>query len=167
MRIIKLALLSFTILFLLVTGISLFVPSHVRISKAINVKANNDTIMAQLADATQWKNWYPGMDSAKPFYVEGKIKGAVLNEQTHSYIVITQQTKDEVQAELVTSKIRPVINVWKTIHYTVSDSTTVQWYMEFNLRWYPWEKFASLLFENSYGQQMEQGLTNLKAKLEK
>jgi len=40
---------------------------------------------------------------------------------------------------------------------------TVQWRMDFKLRWYPWEKFASLLFEKQYGTQMEEGLNRLKA----
>jgi hypothetical protein len=39
--------------------------------------------------------------------------------------------------------------------------------MQFKLRWYPWEKFASLLFEKQYGTQMEAGLNKLKAYLEK
>jgi len=38
----------------------------------------------------------------------------------------------------------------------------VQWWMDFKLRWYPWEKFSSLFFENIYGAQMEKGLDNLK-----
>jgi hypothetical protein len=34
--------------------------------------------------------------------------------------------------------------------------------MDFRLRWYPWEKFSSLLFEKQYGTQMEAGLESLK-----
>jgi hypothetical protein len=34
--------------------------------------------------------------------------------------------------------------------------------MDFRLRWYPWEKFSSLLFEKSYGLTMEKGLNNIK-----
>ena len=59
------------------------------------------------------------------------------------------------------------MNGWKFISHAGSDSATLQWYIDFNLRWYPWEKFASLLFEKSYGAQMEQGLSNLKKIVEK
>jgi hypothetical protein len=38
--------------------------------------------------------------------------------------------------------------------------------MDFHLRWYPWEKFASLLLEKSYGPRMEQGLATLKRLVE-
>jgi hypothetical protein len=34
--------------------------------------------------------------------------------------------------------------------------------MDFKLRWYPWEKFSSLLLEKRYGPVMEQGLAKLK-----
>jgi hypothetical protein len=34
--------------------------------------------------------------------------------------------------------------------------------MDFKLRWYPWEKFKSLFFENIYGAHLERGLGNLK-----
>ena len=72
---------------------------------------------------------------------------------------------DERIAEMKSSR-RSILNGWKCISHAGSDSTTLQWYMDFHLRWYPWEKFASLLFEQSYGPKMEQGLGNLKKILE-
>jgi hypothetical protein len=57
---------------------------------------------------------------------------------------------------------RPIISGFKIIRHQQGDSATLQWYMDFELRWYPWEKFRSLFYENIYGLQMEQGLLNLK-----
>jgi len=62
---------------------------------------------------------------------------------------------------MVTEKGKPVISGFKTIRHP-GDSLTLQWYMDFKLKWYPWEKFRSLFYENIYGVQMEQGLHNLK-----
>jgi hypothetical protein len=168
-RIIKLALLSIIFLFLLIAGISLFIPSHIRISKAINLKAEEDSIMGQINDPSKWKNWYPGLDTAKLLYVAGKVKGVVIDDKdpSHSvYIIIDEEKENEVIAQFIPKKMRPVVNGWKTISYSNSDSVTLQWYMDFHLRWYPWEKFASLLLEKSYGVKMEQGLTNLKKIIE-
>lgn len=170
MRIIKLGLISFIFFGLLITGISLFFPSHIRISKAINVKAHPDSVLAPVKDAARWNSWYPGIDSAKPLYVEGKIKGLVFDDSNPTkpvYIVVTEEKKDEITAQFISPKLRPVINGWKMTTYTSSDSITLQWYMDFSLHWYPWEKFSSLMFEKSYGSRMEQGLTRLKALLEK
>ena len=57
MRIIKLAIISFIFFALLITGISLFFPSHIRISKAIDIRTGKEEVMAQVADAANWKNW--------------------------------------------------------------------------------------------------------------
>ena len=63
MQIIKLGLISAVVFALLITGISLFFPSHVRVSKALDISADKATIMAQLKDTANWKSWYPGIDS--------------------------------------------------------------------------------------------------------
>ena len=165
MRFIKLALLSFIILFLLITGISLLIPSHVRISKAINIRADKDSIMAQIRNPVRWKSWYPGIDTTKLLYKAGEVKGVILDDKDtlHPvYLEITKELPDEITAQFITSKMRPVVNGWKTIMYSTTDSVTVQWYMDFHLRWYPWEKFRSLLLEGAYGLKMEKGLTNLR-----
>jgi hypothetical protein len=157
-------------LFLLITGISLFIPSHIRISKAINVKATKDAVIREISDAANWKNWYPGLDSTKPLYVNGKMRGVVFNKSDAKnlvYIKIYKESENEITAQYVNKNRRPVINGWKIISYPSSDSLTIQWYVDFHLRWYPWEKFRSLLFEKIYGSQMEQGLNNLKVLVEK
>lgn len=169
MRLIKLALLSFIFLFLLVTGISLFVPSHVIISRAINIGADRDSIMAQIKDAAKWKNWHPGLDSAQLLVVNGKVEGVVLDASDIKRpvtIFITRTDTNEVTAQFWPKKMRPVTNTWRTITYPDKDSVTVQWSMDFHLRWYPWEKFGSLMLEKSHGAKMEQGLTSLKKLLQ-
>ena len=63
MRIIKLGIISIIVFAFLITGISLFFPSHVRISKAVDIETNKDSLRAQLTDLSNWKNWYPGADT--------------------------------------------------------------------------------------------------------
>lgn len=121
--------------------------------------------MAQIKDAARWKNWQPGLDTAKLLYAEGTVKGVILDDKdpvNPVYIILDKTDTNEVTAQFITSTMKPVVNGWKMITYPNTDSVTVQWYMDFHLRWYPWEKFGSLLFEKSYGARMEQGLTNLK-----
>lgn len=45
--------------------------------------------------------------------------------------------------------------------------TVVQWYFDFTFKWYPWEKFSSIIYDKQLGPQMEQSLLNLKRLLEK
>ncbi|MBN8876075.1 MAG: SRPBCC family protein [Sphingobacteriales bacterium] len=165
MRGLKLIILSFVFLFTVVWLISLLIPSRVRISRAVNIHANKDSILSMVKDPMHWKEWYPGLDSSKPLYVEGRLKGAILSDkdpQHPVYLELEKETADEVTALFVGGRIKPVVNTWKTISYAHSDSLTLQWYMDFQLRWYPWEKFASLLLEKSYGPPMEKGLSDIK-----
>ena len=144
MRIIKLGLISVIAFAILVTIFSLFFPSKVRISKAIDINANAETVLQQLKDTTNWKNWYPGADSA-----------GVLPH-------ITSITDSSVTANSNLQNGRKGITGWNIYGSSVPNTVTVQWYMDFKLRWYPWEKFSGMLFEKRYGPMMEKGLENLK-----
>lgn len=167
MRLIKLAILSIIFFALLITGISLFFPSHIRISKAINIAAGRETILGEVNDISKWKNWYPGFDTLtlqSPVRKEGRVVTAV---SAGIPIAITASVPGEVKASFRPGKKKTVYSGWRTVNYQHTDSTTVQWYMDFHLNWYPWEKFSSLLLEKNYGPLMEKGLENLKALLEK
>lgn len=165
MKGIKLAVISFVFLFTVVWLISLLIPSRVRISRAINIHASQDSIIGMIKNPLRWKEWYPGLDSAKPLYIDGKMRGMIMNDKDPKqpvYLQLEKESADEVTAQFVGGRIRPVTNTWKTISYQHSDSLTLQWYMDFQLRWYPWEKFASLLLEKSYGPPMQKGLSTIK-----
>ncbi|HJS54461.1 MAG TPA: hypothetical protein VJ765_07960, partial [Chitinophagaceae bacterium] len=77
-------------------------------------------------------------------------------------INVVEKKDEEIVTEMATDGGRPIRSGLKLIRHQPGDSATLQWFMDFKLRWYPWEKFRSLFFENIYGVQMEQGLANLK-----
>ena len=160
MRIIKLGILSFVILFLLVTIISLFIPGKIRISKATNIAADDKIVYAYLEDLPKWKQWHPSLKNIpeNEFHVL-KDSGISIRGTT---ISIVERKNEELVTEMRTENGRPIISGFKIIRHQQGDSATLQWYMDFKLRWYPWEKFKSLFYENIYGVQMEKGLANLK-----
>ena len=166
MRFIRLLIISFIVLFLIVTGISLLIPSHVRLSKAIDIKASRDAILTQLNDPAQWRHWYPRLDSAQLFYEAGQVNGVSLNDRAGTLIVLTRQSPQEVVTEFKGHKMKQLVSGWNIIPAADSTIVTVQWYMDFSLRWYPWEKFSSLVLEKTYGPVMEQGLARLKKLVE-
>ena len=166
MRIIKLGFISLIVFALLITGFSLFFPSNIRISKAIDINASNDSVLNQLSDAANWKKWYPGADTMELLIAGGKVKGLLL-DSLQGIISISGITDSSVIAATSGPGIREAITGWNIYQYAVPNTVTVQWYMDFHLRWYPWEKFSSLLLEKRYGPVMEKGLSNLKALLEK
>jgi hypothetical protein len=154
-RLIKLALISIFLLFVVVTAISLLIPSQIRISKAINIYSSHDSIFALIRDTTKWKLWHPAFipnDSASAFPA--------------IHIVHKSESDSEIVMHLQQSGKPEVINGWKLYQYSHVDSLTLQWYMDFHLKWYPWQKFGSMLYEKTYGTMMEEGLENIKKQVE-
>lgn len=169
MKIIRFVLVSILSLFFIITGISLFIPSHVRISRAANMKAESSVVLKEIGDLNHWKNWYPGFDTLTIIPVaekDGNLAEARIASTTTS-VKITEKKTGEVIAQFYTGNGKSVTSGWKTITYSTNDSLTVQWYLDFSLRWYPWEKFLSLTYDKIYGQQMEQGLIRLKKNVER
>ncbi len=164
MKLLKLAIISFLFFFLLITGISLFIPSSVRISRAAEISAPKEKVMEQIAHAENWKNWYPGADSLQLLMIAGEPKGVIAVNDSMQGLQITEVNDSTVIAINVGRGSKENHTGWKVM--AGGSSTSVQWYMDFKLHWYPWEKFASLLFDKQYGTPMEMGLNQLKKKLE-
>ncbi|HMK26667.1 MAG TPA: hypothetical protein VK483_11625 [Chitinophagaceae bacterium] len=176
MRVIKLGIISVIVFSILITGISLFFPSHVRISKAINIYAKKDSVLAEVKDARRWKKWYPGFElTADSSFSADGVMIDYTDPLKATYIIINRPKSDGDSVIAATVNKGQLGNdiTWNCISYPDSNMNertelvTLQWYMDFHLRWYPWEKFSSLLLEKRYGAMMEQGLTRLKARLEK
>lgn len=164
MKLIKLAFISLLVFFILATLISLFIPSHLRISKAVNIAADKDSIYSYVSNTRQWPDWYPVLSESGtgPEFVGNdsiQIKGTGIR--------IIDRQAGQILATMRSESGRGLETGWKFMHIAQQDSVTVQWFMDFNLSWYPWDKFSSLFYESLYGVQMEKGLARLKELSEK
>jgi hypothetical protein len=162
-KLVKLGIISFVIFFLLITAMSLFIPSTVRISRAVLINSNKQELMTHISDPAMWKAWIPGMDTAQPFYEDGQVKGMLLNRDKLKYLRIREVKDNEVIADY--AGLQQSISTGWVLH-PEQGIVSIQWYMDFKLKWYPWEKFASLLFEKRYGSRLETGLERLKKIIE-
>lgn len=152
MRLIKLAVVSFVVLFAIITAMSLLIPSHVRISRAVNFKSGTP-VFKLITDQSQWRRWHPAFQSPQI--------DSLLSE--HRIRIETVSATDTLIAmNWLQAGKAPVLNSWELHSLAASDSVALQWYMDFHLKWYPWQKFGSLLYEKTYGSLMEQGLQNIK-----
>lgn len=161
MRIIKLAFISLIFFVVVITILSLFIPSHIRISRNVRIDNSKEIVMPLLNDPVKWRTWYPGAATDSFVYANDKIIGIILNETKKQYLTIKEIKEDQVET-IYGDHNPPITSVWRIIPERDSGKVTVQWYMDFKLHWYPWEKFSSLLYDKSYGTQMEIGLSGLK-----
>jgi len=83
-----------------------------------------------------------------------KIQAVVVSEND-SVLVIRWEQENK----------KPLNMGWQLFPSTGINSATLQWYMDFQLSWYPWEKIGSLFYESNYGAMMEQGLLNIKKEI--
>lgn len=166
MRVIKLAVLSFIFLFLLVTIISLFIPSTIHISRATDISCTKNEVKSLLTDPLKWKEWYPGGDTLDILYIAGIPDGIILDSAYG--LCIGEVTDSVVNLVEVGRLARTDVKMGlKILSGNDENKVILQWYMDFKLKWYPWEKFKSLFLENIYGPHLEQGLANLKTVCER
>jgi hypothetical protein len=155
-RIIKLAILSFIFLFIVLTGITLLIPSDIRLSKVVNIKAPKDSIFHLIKNKEEWARWHPSFrNNNQPGHTPANVKATVVSE-TDSLLTIQWQTGNS----------KPINNNWQLHQMGEENDYTLQWFINFHSSWYPWQKLKTLFYENNYGKMMEEGLKNLKAAAE-
>lgn len=152
MKLVRFAIISIIVLFLIITGVTSLIPSKIRISKAINLPNKPGAVLAILKDDARWIEWHPA-------FINDSIRKAA------GLKVEFQAESDSVVEANVFQNGRPIHNGWQVYRSAAADSLTLQWFMDFALKWYPWEKFGSLFYENTYGVMMQQGLENLKTRI--
>lgn len=162
MRLVKLGLISAVVMFLLVLLLSLLIPSHSLVSRAITINRPFDSVKVQVADLRNWQYW-----------------NALLKDSSLGVVQFSERniSTDRMKIELIAVDSTAVITQWKregqepvqaTMSLTAAgNSTILQWYFDFHLKWYPWEKFGSIVFDKELGPPMEASLDQLKKIAEK
>ncbi|OQP54641.1 hypothetical protein A4H97_22010 [Niastella yeongjuensis] len=163
MRIVKLAIISAVVLFLVTYLFSLIIPSQIRISRAMNIAVPGDSLRAWVTDLRQWKEWNEltnNPDLTNQQYTEK----AFSSDQLH--VTSLPSNGDTLYTAWKQQKNAQVLASGFTWQGT-ADQLVIQWYFDVKLRWYPWEKFGSIVFDKQLGPPMEKSLGNLKKLLEK
>lgn len=144
MRVVKLGIISIIVFALLMYLMSLLLPSQVRISRAINITAKAEEIYPYVARASRWKSWNTITTDSINISVLKLEPGLIQTNWNY--------------------KNRNIISSFRLEES--SGITVVQWYFDFDLNWYPWEKFGSITFDRQFGGPMEASLNNLKNLIE-
>ena len=144
------------ILFGIVTGISLIIPSHIRLTKVITIRPEKDSIFSLLKNKHEWVRWHPSFINGAQYEMLLRINVKVVSENDS---LLSMQWQQEGKKTLNMG--------WQLMRSNNMDPATLQWFMNCKTSWYPWEKFGSLFYEINYGAMMEQGLVNIKKQIEK
>ena len=157
----SLVIFSLVILFLF----ALF-PSEVDVSRVVPINGTREKIQRDIADLRRWGSW-------NELYREGLKYG----EPGNIPLIADSNKirKGSFEINVVRNVPDTVVTAWRRGErffegvYTLSgtgNQVVVYWALHFRVRWYPWEKLASMFYDKQLGPAMEQSLLNLKGQVE-
>ncbi|HEX5027040.1 MAG TPA: hypothetical protein VFV68_17285 [Agriterribacter sp.] len=169
MRLLKQIVFSLVAFSLILLFISLLLPSRIRVSKSILTHVSKERVMSSLLNVDDWKNWNPILQDSNiayeilsPTEVRWKAENGISNS-----ITLKQYAEDSVMAYIV-SDDKQVFSSGFTVVSNNQDTslTKVEWWIDENIKWYPWEKFYGLFSESFRETYMENNLKLFKLHIE-
>lgn len=161
-------LLTILGLFIMITIVSLFIPSKINTVKAEVIHASQEKIYTEISDLQHWKNWQPvfkeeaaNIKISEPSFGIGAYAEWKKNDKINR-VKITGTGKSFIRFLLIRQGEKDIENMVSI--FPVEDSTAlqVQWQSITHLRSYPWEKFAGIFIEKMAGPGYEASLKALK-----
>ncbi|HTC01270.1 MAG TPA: hypothetical protein VK705_11375 [Ferruginibacter sp.] len=172
MRFIKPFIIGILGLFIIITLLSLLIPSKIKVSRAIVITTSPDKIYSQVTDLRNWKNWQPlfksdsaiitysTLSNTSTAYCDIKYNNKLVHLQVTSidsssiHFLLTGQDEDDIENEISIIPVKEKNNV------------EVEWKALTILHWYPWEKFYAIFIDKITGPGYEASLEGLKDYIE-
>jgi ribosome-associated toxin RatA of RatAB toxin-antitoxin module len=177
MRLIKMFLFVILGLMVVLTIIGLLIPSSVKISRGVMIDADSVTVYNMINDVNTWKNWYPWITTDSGVLVQispqttGRgsfFKWTSFNKKSAGTITVTMVKPQLIGLHYDIKELNPADGGFRIMTVnTDNKQTQVQWFMEYKLKWYPWERFYGIFIDYMIGPVFDQGLQNLKTLVEK
>ena len=169
MRSIKGFILAIVGLFIMITLVSLLIPSNVVVSRGVQINGKAPAIFNEISDLRNWKHWQPVFksDSTKLNF-SGDSAGISntctweSNGKKNTLRIISRST-NMVTANLQREGENDLINVISILPLPDSNQVQVEWRSLTKLKWYPWEKFYGIFVEKFTGPGYEAALNSLKS----
>ncbi len=173
MRIVKAMLAGATGLFIFITLLSLLIPAHPKVSRMVIINtASKDSVMKQLTDLANWKNWHPVFSAGSVSVSYGKTSSGeggscdITYNGKITHLTITKIDTSSISFDLK-SKGENDISSQVFINSLLPQQIKVDWIATTHLHWYPWEKFYAIFVDKLTGPGYELALQGLKNYMEK
>jgi len=163
----RLVIGSLVVFFLVILFLFALFPSHISVTRVISINRSQTEVLDKMSDLRTWKTWnefliQPGSnnnsagasDSARSDHL--RVNGAVIR--------LVKVEKDEI---LTLWERGERMFAGRFLLQEKNGQTIIVWTFEFDVKWYPWEKLASMFYNKQLGPVMEKSLVNLRDLLEK
>ena len=168
MRLFKGFVLAVVGLLIMITIISLLIPSTVTTVRSVMINATPADVSKQVFDMQNWKRWHPMFISdslsikiSQPSY--GVNSYALWNSNAkENKILVTEVSANLLRTQHQRTGENSIMNIITIVPIQDSTGIQVEWRTFMKLKWYPWEKFAGIFADEISGPGYEAALNNLK-----
>ncbi len=172
MKLIKGFILAISGLFIVITLLSLLMPSKVMTVKTVVIHSKPAIVFDELADLGKWKHWHPlFIQDSSTIHISIPSSGVNAYAEWSSTgkknkLQITEVLTNQLKTSLSRKGENVVNNIISVTSLKDSNNVQVEWRVITKLKWYPWEKFSGIFVEKMTGPGYETALNNLKELIE-
>jgi hypothetical protein len=169
MKLVKFALLSLLVLFVVLTGLSFLFPSDLRVARLVNITAPRERVIGTVGDLRSWKDWnkFAGSNTLTNVRISSPSggRGAQLSADE---LTVRETAVDSDGVSLHWSlKGGKEVEGGFQVGASNPGSVVLVWYFDLHFRWYPWEKLGIFVYDRKLGPAMEESLDSLKQFVER
>lgn len=162
----RIVIIALLVLFAVIMIFASLIPAETRVSRAINIRGNRDSMRQSLLNLKQWPLWHPNLKNVS----DSNPITYSPNGQTLLYNGFTMQVSPESDTSInveIANREGKKMNSTIRIIKMGGDTCAVNWYALFHSRWYPWEKFRSMFYDQMHGPSLDSNLLKFKGYIEK
>lgn len=172
MRLLKGFVIAVTGLFIVITLLSLLMPSKVMTVRSVTIHGTTQQVFQEIKDLQQWKHWHPVfMQDSNSISISNPSSGvnAFASWNTkgkENKLTITEVLATQVKASLARTGENASENILSVTALKDSNNVEAEWRVLTKMKWYPWEKFSGIFVDKITGPGYEAALSNLKVLIE-
>lgn len=166
MKFIRGGLFVFGGLFLVMTLISMLIPSTIMTAKSTTLQCDSTKLFDAVSNLQNWKKWHPVFVADSNKITIANNTATWTSKNNTNKLVVTKSTYPAVDFLLQRDGENDMENTIYVNRVEEGGNMQVQWKSIVKLKWYPWEKFAGIFVEKLSGAGYEAALASLKKYVE-
>jgi hypothetical protein len=161
----KLIVISLIVFSIIILFLFALFPSDISVSRMVQINRPEAMVREKIADMREWK-WNEFLRNTFTDTLPGL---------SHDNLDSDHIRQASVSVDLLKATPDSLFTRWRHgsksftgnfILKQMNGQTVLQWTLYFHIKWYPWDKLASMFYEKQLGPVMEKSLMNLQQELE-
>jgi hypothetical protein len=146
----KLIIASLIVFSIVILFLFALFPSDISVSRLVQIRASPQEVQKKISDLTDWRSW-------------------------NDMMITRPDSNNNLSIEVLKVAADTVITKWTNgrksftgtyIMTEMNGQTVLEWTLKFHIKWYPWEKLASMFYDKQLGPVMENSLLKLRNEME-